>query len=153
VNFRDDAWFSGFTAGEGCFLIVTRNRSRLAPIFALCLRADDLDVLEQLQGSFGGRLCLKTPQRNDNPAAHWQIAKKSELAQLVRYFDRFPLHAKKARDYTIWRRAVEAYCAHGSHAPELRHLREALSAGRKYAAEEPEVESFPQEPFPLMLVS
>jgi hypothetical protein len=138
-SLRDDAWLAGFAAGEATFLLAPRNRGRLAPVLAITLRADDLEILERLKAEFGGAMCVKTPRGRDNPAATWTVARKRDLAGLVEYFDRFPLRAKKARDYAVWRRAVIVYCAHGSTSPELWPLREALMAGRKYARADEEI--------------
>ena len=39
----------------------------------------------------------------------WYVTSKRDLARLVAYFDQFPLRAKKARDYVLWREAVAIY--------------------------------------------
>lgn len=142
-----DAWFSGFADGEASFLIVTTGRPPrrpgMSPRFALGLRADDLPVLKQLQAAFGGRLLFnERPQgradRPANPRWLWHVVAKDDLRRLLDYFDRFPLRAKKAADYAVWREAALLYIARGGVETfsELDALRATLAAGRLYLAPE-----------------
>lgn len=140
---RKDAWLAGFTAGEGCFQILHNNRRRvtsasLIPQFQIALRADDGQVLEALQKFFGGSVSYRARAQNivSCPMCAWHVASKRDLARLVQYFDRFPLQAKKARDYAIWRQAVGIYCAHGGRDARLAALRETLVLGRAFDAPE-----------------
>lgn len=130
---RKDAWFAGFADGEACF-VIARRTDRPAGVsvrFQLALRSDDLSVLEQLQAVFGGTLRV-VPHAHGKPQAHWNVIAKRDLAELVRYFDRFPLRAKKARDYAIWRRAVSIVCSSGSGDLELPALVDALREVRAF---------------------
>lgn len=138
----ESAWFAGFAAGESSFLITQRTRGNLAPCFVIGLRADDLAILEELQAAFGGAIHMTPARGRNRPGAYWTIASKRDMTGLVAYFDRFPLRAKKARDFAIWRRAVRIYCASGQRSRELWPLRDALVEGRKWEAIEPtEIES------------
>lgn len=138
-SLSDDAWFAGFVDGEASFLIARQtkgracNPDRFFPAFQVTLRADDLAILQELQGEFGGGV---HPSRRADPGPHpcyiWGVRSKADMTRLVAYFERFPLRAKKRNDYFIWRRAVEAYCRDGGAASELPILREALIAGRAY---------------------
>lgn len=132
-NPREDAWLSGFADGEACFVIAPRTDRGVGWTvrFQIGLRADDVLVLEQLQAAFGGTWRF-VPRREGNPQAMWTVAGKRELAGLVDYFDRFPLRAKKARDYAIWRRAVKVVCASSSGSPELDALCTALQQVRAF---------------------
>jgi len=133
----DDAWLSGFTDGEACFFFRTREPT---PGFKIALRADDLPILEAIRAEFGGSLRVNRVRHrngpNWKPQAELTISGKRDLVRLVAYFDRFPLRAKKARDYAIWRRGVGIYCAHGRTASELPALAVALKEGRRYDSEE-----------------
>jgi hypothetical protein len=140
MDFADDPWFAGFADGESHFGIDRRG----APRFMIALRLDDLGILEALCVTFGGNVSLAMT-RLPHPNASWCVSGKRDLPGLVRYFDRFPLRSKKARDYVIWRRAVTYYCAHGAGPrggvapPYLAALRDALMVGRAYDGDVPDV--------------
>lgn len=151
----NDAWFAGFTDGEGSFQIRRcEDGYRYVPRFSIGLRADDVAILEALHQEFGGRLTYSG--RKDSPwgrrggmapQCRWEVVSKRELTALVGYFDRFPLRAKKANDYVIWRQAVHAYCAQGGRHPQLADLHRALANGRVYDADAPD----PVEPFEVQM--
>lgn len=142
-DLTQDRWFAGFADGEASFNI-WHSEGAHAPTLRIDLRADDLPVLEQIAASFGGSLRVRAPQGDArHPVACWHAASKRDLAHLVSYFDRFPLRAKKARDYAIWRRAVVIYCDYGRRASELPALRAALRDGRAYDGEQGNI---PEEP-------
>lgn len=142
---RDDAWFSGFADGEGSFQVRRcEGGARYLPRFSIGLRADDAAVLEVLAREFGGGLTFSaakdSPLREAGnlgmrPQCRWEVVAKSDLVGLVEYFDRFPLRAKKARDFLVWREAVRVYCASSGRDPRLPVLHEALRAGREFAAD------------------
>jgi hypothetical protein len=136
VRMREDAWLAGFTDGEGCFYICGNTGGFIVPRFKISLRADDVNVLEELCTAFGGFVSMCAAQEGQRPAVQWVVSGKKDLPKLVAYFDRFPLRAKKAQDYSLWRRAVSAYCAQGGKAPELPLLRVALMDGRVYSETE-----------------
>lgn len=152
---RDDAWFAGFTDGEGCFQIrCCEGGYRYVPRFSIGLRADDGPVLEVLNKAFGGRMTYNG--RRDSPWGaregiapqwRWEVVAKRDLVGLVAYFDRFPLRAKKASDFAIWRRAVHVYCASGGRAAELAGLHAAMAAGRVFQADVADL----VEPFAVQL--
>jgi hypothetical protein len=128
-----DAWLAGFADGEGYFQL-RRTRQcgwRIEPRFRIHLRADDIQILERLAETFGGHV-----RRGKNgvwsPQAHWLVSSKADLLPLVGYFDRFPLRAKKAGDYAIWREAVLIFCENSGVHPELFRLHDALVACRAY---------------------
>jgi hypothetical protein len=109
----DDAfghWLAGFIDGEGSFCIVP-NRGGYSAKFQLKLRDDDGAILLEIALRTGmGRLVAeqrRTASRpNDNPATVWKVQSKGDCLALIRLLDRYPLRAKKARDYAIWREAV-----------------------------------------------
>lgn len=121
---------------------------RWQPRFLVLLRADDLAVLETLQRRFGGTLAFR-PAVEGNPSRprwQWTVSSGVDMAALVAYFDRFPLRAKKQRDYAVWRRAIGVYLEQGGRAPELAQLREALMAGRAYDASHEDTPVVAHEP-------
>jgi hypothetical protein len=142
-------WFAGFVDGEGCFGIAHR-RTCYTPTFALCLRADDRAILEEIQLRLGvcrfytytpwrvdlGRRCARVELRATNKAA---------CVRLVEIFDEHPLRAKKAQDFEIWREAVLLWTQrvghHGSgREPHLIQskmaaLKVTLESGRRFEPE------------------
>lgn len=135
-NPASDAWFAGFVDGEGSFLITQSGggRSTNAPRFSLTVRADEAGLVATLRETFGGCVNFKRGTRGSKPLAQWVVVAREDLIHLCDYLDRFPLRAKKARDYAIWREAVRRYCARplAEIQQELAVMREALVSAREY---------------------
>jgi hypothetical protein len=104
---------AGFVDAEACFSIQPNNRGRTwACAMTVAVRLDDGDVLADLARSTGlGRLQTKPSYRGSRPQAVWQINSKRECAELTRVLRRFPLRARKRRDFDIWARAVDRWSA------------------------------------------
>lgn len=113
-------WLAGFIDGEGCFSIEhihrpSRTASCYACRFTLRLRNDDLPILENilLRTGCGKVVRYKDKARaqwwNSKPAAIWHVFSKEDCLRLVALLDEYPLRAKKARDYAVWREAVVAW--------------------------------------------
>jgi hypothetical protein len=131
---KDDAWFSGFVAGEGSFYLAG---PRHVPRFSIKLRDDDSAVLLLVQQSFGGRLLWgKSNYLSANGLVDWSVTNKKGLRGLVEYFDRFPLYNKKAWDYALWREAVLAYLRAGYRAPELATIAASFRDVRDYSPQQ-----------------
>lgn len=131
---RDDPWFAGFAAGESCFYFLkVRGGQLIQPRFTIGLRADDVPILAELRDAFGGTL-QHEERAAQSPLCRWVVGRKDELPGLVEYFDRFPLRAKKATDYGIWREAVEIYCESKGSDPRLAILRAVLMATRPFGS-------------------
>lgn len=113
----DGGYVSGLVDGEGWFMVsVRRNRQRMNynPKFGINLRADDRPVLEWLRGYFGcgGLRVADRKNPRHGPAAVLTIAGLYDLMSAVLpHFDRYPLRAKKARDFAVWRKMVEIQAA------------------------------------------
>lgn len=109
-------WLSGFTDGEGCFVLRV-GKAKWQPkgfptaCYQILLRCDDRPILERIHAYFGcGSLCtlIRATTPNGKPQTNFTVRKIPDLmGVVVPHFDRFPLHAKKARDYVIWRKGVE----------------------------------------------
>lgn len=99
------------------------------PTFAIELRSDDVAILDELRGCFGGTL---------NPAhgrgVVWRVGSKKDLAGLVAYFEQFPLRARKQADFVLWAKAVRMYVEHGYRAEGLAEIKAMLEAGREFVA-------------------
>lgn len=130
---RGDAWLAGFADGEGYFQLRKQNRCgwRIEPRFRIHLRCDDAEILHALQEAFDGS--VRRGKNGDwNAQAHWLVSSKAQLMGLVDYFDRFPLRAKKALEYAIWREAVMLYAEFSGVHPALFPLHDQLLAQRTF---------------------
>lgn len=106
-------WLAGFLDGEGCFSIKTQSRGYACDLI-LWVRADDKSIIDEIVTRTGiGSVVFRnhrpaTP--NQEYAAHplvgWSVRRKPDCIALVSLIDRYPLRAKKARDYAVWREAV-----------------------------------------------
>lgn len=104
-------WFAGFSDGEGCFSIKPAARS-FTTRFSIGLRIDDLLILEEIQTTLGLGDILLTGKRGGIQAqAKWSVCRKDEMTPLIDVFERFPLRAKKASDFEIWKEAVDFWLA------------------------------------------
>ena len=139
-------WFAGFVDGEGCFDITAVGLSQSYICrFVIGLRDDDLEILEEIRDATGlGKISFKKPTTVGARRQAWySIHAKAECAQLAAIFDRFPLRAKKARDFAIWREAVAEWhsCTNRGPLPgrksrdwtRMGELQANLRAARKYA--------------------
>lgn len=146
-------WLAGFVDGEGCFFIgrvVHRNTKggedyvNYRCAFTLGLRKDDSAILEQIHSTLGIGSMGERAARGIGvwPMREWKVKSKPEAVVLVEVFDRFPLRAKKARDYALWREAVLDWSSrpqgggrhHGRHDwSNLARLHQALKDVKKYA--------------------
>src|SRR5262245_42025220 len=116
-------WLSGFTDGEGCFVLAgltdPRRTGVTQPVatFQISLRADDTPILRLIQSYFecgGLRHQTSNQYPEQRPAflnvkdqCHYRVRRVHDLATIiVPHFDAHPLRAKKANDYRIWREGV-----------------------------------------------
>lgn len=128
-------WLAGFIAGEGCFSI-TKSGNRHICEFRLSLRDDDGPIIEEIQNRLGiGSVTAINAQGQSKPMVAWIVRRKEETLVLVSILDKFSLRAKKAKDYTIWRRAVFAWAA--MDLDRVANLYEELKVARSYEASQP----------------
>lgn len=108
-------WLSGFSDGEACFFLNCRRRRKashstdLGARFIINLRSDDESVLRLIQSYWQcGNVGWQNGTRADQTRyVRLQVYTWPELAGVVvPHFDRYPLRAKKVRDFLIWREAV-----------------------------------------------
>lgn len=152
-------WLSGFTDGEGCFNLRKQRWSQgrcwvRNASFQIGLRADDVAILRQIRSFWGcGKVNFhkaRVPSdRNprDCDSFQYTLAAAEPLhTVIVPHFLKYPLRAKKARDFAIWRRGVElvwTIVRRGSRGPYARwtqqdrerfdELKAALEAVRIYS--------------------
>lgn len=139
-------WLAGFVDGEGCFRIAENNGGRsMCCRFLINLRLDDEAILRDVHRRLGiGQIShayRSDPRCDSKPIVRWQVYDRHGCAVLVRIFDAFPLRAKKARDFAIWREAVREWCSAGgprsgyagpANWGPMRELRDALEDVRAY---------------------
>jgi len=101
-------WLAGIIAGEGCFRVhMARHGEYYCCMFRLKLRDDDGDVLYEIRRRLGfGHVVPMNGWRGGNAFLAWDCESREACLKLVSVLDRFPLRAKKRRDYAVWRRAV-----------------------------------------------
>jgi intein-encoded DNA endonuclease-like protein len=105
-----DPWFvTGFTDGEGCFLINVRPKSKrnngygVELVFRLHLHSRDRALLEKIRYFFGvGRLTAVS----ENHVQYW-VGALEDILVIVNHFDKYPLITQKWSDYQLFKQAVE----------------------------------------------
>jgi len=113
------SWLSGFVDGEGHFGIragYIKNNCQygcLETFFKITLRDDDSEIIEKIQSYFQCGLVRRRPFQgkikviNKNDQITFSVNAISDLHNiLLPHFDNYPLQAKKAYDYIIWKQAV-----------------------------------------------
>jgi hypothetical protein len=151
----DDAfghWLAGFMDGEGSFGIAGGNtRGSYHCTACVKLRGDDRAILEEIVERTGiGSVRYQPNTQRTHPQYAWLVHNRAGCLALIELLDRYPLRAKKARDYAIWREAVIDWSAprarrSGRDWGRMAALKVALEAGRKFDADEVDV----PEPTPV----
>lgn len=106
-------WLAGLTDGEGCFWIHReRGGFHYSPQFKIKLRADDRPMLVECQrvlkvGNLYNHPASKSGGRNSRPSCSWMVQSRVDTERLAEFFDAYRLRSKKARDYVIWREAID----------------------------------------------
>jgi hypothetical protein len=110
-------WLSGFVDGEAHFGLrvdVQAQRKYGTPKvwFRINLRDDDTEVLRIIQSFWNcGRLTfgnLNPKNPNQKPFAFYDVYNCDDVCEiLIPHFVRYPLRAKKLKDFCIWREAAE----------------------------------------------
>src|SRR4051812_31491650 len=115
-------WLSGFIDGEahfGLFVDPAKKGHNLPSYrtpFRLSLRDDDIAILRLIQSfwhcgtiKFGANANPTAP--NSKPIAYYSVHGLKDLKGiLIPHFERYPLRAKKANDYILWKQGVELRC-------------------------------------------
>jgi hypothetical protein len=123
-------YLAGLVDGEGCFVLRTntRNGARGKSVvcwaaFNIALRADDYEILELtrsfLQCGHVYYCPRKRNRENEKPTMVFSVTRNRELlSKVVQHFDRFPLRAKKAKAYDIWKEGAVFLMARNDGAPK-----------------------------------
>lgn len=109
-------YIAGFIDGEGSFSVgIARHKTLRSGIeariqFSIELRADDREILDRIRATIG---CGKVYDCNYErygwyPHAKYKIGSVKEMKEyLLPFLDRYPLQAKKAKVYALFREVVE----------------------------------------------
>ena len=105
-------WLSGFVAGEGCFYLGwarLKTYPRPKAIFTIQLRADDIEILQQIRSYFGcGKPIRVNKRKASKPVSAYSVNTNADAYNIIcPHFTKFPLLAKKQHDFLIWKEAVE----------------------------------------------
>ena len=101
-------WMAGFIDGEGCFSIVkvVNRPGGFRPRFGLTVRADDDAIVYKLhQETDIGSVHYYTAQSGSR-VVRWVVQSQSDCERLVALLNKYPLRAKKRRDFEVWAEAV-----------------------------------------------
>lgn len=125
-------WLAGFIDGEGCFLIAV-NGGYFSPRFSIKLRADESPIIERIhqETRIGKTSFYPYNGIKGNPQVNWNVNSRQDCRTLADLLDKYPLRAKKAKDFAIWRQAVRLDGK--GHQPRLAVLRDELKAAREYS--------------------
>jgi len=136
-------WLAGFIDGEGSFIVHGDGRKQCR----LCvkLRGDDRPILDEIVERTGiGRVRIQTNNAGTNPQFAWLVDSKSDCCRAVVLLERYPLRAKKARDFELWREAVRLWVAMAPRNGHARNnwsgmaaLQEQMMDGRRFTLEMP----------------
>ena len=132
TQLSDRAFFAGFVAGDGSF-VIRRNNAGASWCCGLQvkLRADDTPLLAAFRDWSGvGQLSPSAATGGSRPQTTWMIGRQAECLKVAAILDDSPLLGKKAREFQIWREAVELCATRGGAEPELDRLATALRALR-----------------------
>ena len=105
-------WLAGFIDGEGCFFAGINNNGSPVLSLTVALRADDGAILYECQERTGlGKVYERHPpsyiKKGQSPQTKWEVFNKADCEELVRLLRKYPLRAKKARDFNLWAQLVE----------------------------------------------
>jgi len=110
-------YIAGFVDGEGCFALKFRRDIRHdrknKPVyfywdveFAILLRADDKEILEQIQQTLDcGRISI-----SKRGSARYSVNDIDDLMnKVIPFFQKYLLRAKKRHDFNLWKEAVTIF--------------------------------------------
>ncbi len=110
-------WLSGFTDGEGCFLlrlIKGRRHFTGSARFQIGLRRDDSEILHQIREFWNiGNTSYYQNKHHGKGGGEINVCKftvdalSDVLSVVIPHFERYPLRAKKQRDFIIWKQGAE----------------------------------------------
>ncbi len=118
--------------------------------FSLRVRLDDAEVIHEIHRRTGfGTVFTAKANGPTNQSVGWATSSRPDAVKLAELLGRFPLRAKKRRDFSIWQLALQEWCG-ANNRTLMGEYQEALFAIRRY--EGGELEELPT-PAQLRLIS
>ena len=98
-------WITGFTDGEGCFIVsITRNKNlnvgwEIRLFFKINLHERDKELLELMKNYLRvGKTSIHGPQ-----SFQFIVSSLKELKTIIDHFDKYPLITQKWTDFELWK--------------------------------------------------
>ena len=97
----NDAWFAGFTDGEGCFTCSIGEKKGFSINFNLSQKWEvNLKVLEHFCVLFNGGIVSKHSEDN---TYEFRLGGVNNCKIILPYFDKYHLYTKKSLSYKLWK--------------------------------------------------
>src|SRR6187402_3261613 len=95
---QDLAFFSGFVAGDGSFMVRSNNAgTSWGCALVVRLRADDTPLLKQFQEwTLSGQLTAAPARGRSSPQTSWTVGRRSDCLRISSILDGRPLLGKAA---------------------------------------------------------
>ena len=112
----DNHYIAGFVDGEGSFHVAFQRSDdvkvgwQAIPEFHLSQNGSSLHVLEAIQERLGGCGVIKENHRGrDNDRTYVFVVRNRQdlLMRVIPFFERYPLHTAKKRDFEVFREVVQ----------------------------------------------
>ncbi len=135
-------YLSGLTDGEGSFRLSVRNKQQTIQneaSFTISFRDDDLPILVTIRNVLGFGSLYFSHNGQRKPTARLDFSRHSDAIRLVHIFDLYPLRAKKARDYAVWREFVLERSKPDRSQERLNQLADEIVKVREYQSPTPEL--------------
>ena len=104
----NDAWFSGFIDGDGCFAINYMKIKKCFRISFSCAQKEDISFLKNIfhQGYHNYHPSTKAYhfmiQQNISFKSYEKKNIETNFHQVIEYFQKFPLRTTKINSYSLW---------------------------------------------------
>lgn len=97
----NDAWFAGFTDGEGCFTCSINAKKGFSFNFNISQKWDiNIKILEHLCVLFKGGIVSKHSEDN---LYEFRLGELKNCSNIFSYFDNYRLYTKKSLSYILWK--------------------------------------------------
>jgi hypothetical protein len=127
-------FIAGFLDAEAHFFIQQQNTATSFSCgVSVATRDDDAELLEWLADVTGlGHVFARAAQGNAHPQAVWRITARADCVALAEILRAQPLRSRKAQDFRIWTRAVDALGTGSADLEALGDLSAQIRTVRRY---------------------